>query len=66
MKKNNNELKNLSAQELAARADLLRRELFSVRLQKTTKPLKDTAFVKKMKKEIARTLTWLAKKQAEL
>ncbi len=66
MKSIKNELKKLSAQEIAARADLLRRELFSVRLQKATKPLKDTAYVKKMRREIARTLTYLRQKQAEL
>ncbi len=66
MKSIKNELKKLSAQEIAARADLLRRELFSVRLQKATKPLKDTAHIKKMRREIARALTYLRQKQAEL
>lgn len=64
--KKKQDLKKLSAKELAERAEMLRRELFSVRLQKTTKPLKDTAFVKKMRREIARTLTYLRQKQAEV
>lgn len=66
MKNTKNELRKLSAQDLAARAELLRRELFSVRLQKATKPVKDTAHVKKMRREIARALTYLRQKQAEL
>lgn len=66
MKNKKDELKKLTAEELDARAELLRRELFSVRLSKATRPLKDTAFVKKMRREIARTLTFLRQKQAEL
>lgn len=66
MKSLRDELKKLSAEELKAKADVLRRELFSVRLHKATKPAKDTAFFKKMRREIARTLTFLRQKQAEL
>lgn len=60
------ELKKMSTEELKTQLDVLRRELFSVRLSKMTKPLKDTTHQKKLRKEIARTLTFLHQKQAEL
>ena len=63
MKKNEKmELKKLSAQELATRADALRRELFSVRLNAATKPVKDKMYFKKQRKDIARVLTLLREK----
>jgi len=65
MKKKQDELKKLSAQELAEKAEVLRRELFSVRLSKATQPPKDTTFIRKMRREIARVLTHFRQKQAE-
>lgn len=66
MKTIKQELKNLSAQELAAKVEVLRRELFSARLHKATKPLQDTAQTKRMRRDIARALTYLRQKQAEV
>lgn len=57
-------LKSMSEAELIAHADLVRRDLFSARLQAATKPLKDTGAMKKLKKEIARTLTFIQQKRA--
>ena len=51
------ELKSMSQAELATKVDVLRRELFSVRLHTATRPVKDTATFRKMKKDIARVLT---------
>lgn len=61
--KKKDEIKKFTATDLAARVETLRRELFSLRLSKTTKPLKDTATIKKIRREIARTLTFLQQKQ---
>lgn len=54
-----NILKNMSEAELIAHADLLRSELFSSRLQAASKPQKDIKAKNKMRKEVARTLTYL-------
>jgi large subunit ribosomal protein L29 len=62
MNKKKNELKNLSAQELGGKVDELRRELFSLRLQAATSPVKDHTQYKKLRREIACALTYLRQK----
>ena len=62
MSKNKQEIKTLSAPELAVKVDALRRELFSLRLHAATSPLKDYTRYKKLRREIARGLTYLRKK----
>ncbi len=57
-------LKNMTEAELIAHADTVRRDLFSARLQASTKPLKDKKAYNKMKKEIARALTYAQQKRA--
>lgn len=56
-------LKSMSESELMAHVEGLRRDLFSARLQKATKPLKDTTAMRKMRKEIAAGLTYLQQKR---
>ncbi len=62
MNKHTKELENLSLQELAAKVDALRRELFSLRLHAVTSPVKDHTQFKKMRRDIARGLTILRNK----
>jgi large subunit ribosomal protein L29 len=59
MNKRNQPFKDLTKQELMAKADELRRELFSLRLHTSTSPVKDTTHFRKLKKDIARVLTQL-------
>ena len=56
------ELKNLSLEELAEKIELFRRELFSLKLHSATSPVKDNQQFKKIRKNIARTLTEFNKK----
>jgi large subunit ribosomal protein L29 len=58
------ELKALSPDQLTAKADDLRRELFSLRLRAATTPVKDYTQYKKLRREIARTLTYLRQKNS--
>lgn len=51
------ELKNLSHQELDSKVEELRRELFSLRLQAVTSPVKDHTQYKKLRRKIACALT---------
>lgn len=63
MKKNmKQELRNLDAGELKARIEQMRRELFSVRLNTVTKPVKDRTYFKKARRDIACALTVLQEK----
>ncbi len=57
------ELKNHSISELKIAVENLRRDLFSARLHAATKPIQDTSYTRKMKKNIARALTYLREKQ---
>jgi len=61
-KKVNNELKALSELELIAKADDLRRELFSLRLHSKTSPVENFTQFKKLRRNIARVLTYLRQK----
>jgi ribosomal protein L29 len=56
------ELKNLDAGELKTRIDHMRRELFSIRLNTVTKPVKDKTYFKKARRDIACALTLLREK----
>ncbi len=51
------ELKDLTLQELAARSNEMRRELFNLRLQKASAQLEKTARVRTLRKDIARVET---------
>jgi large subunit ribosomal protein L29 len=53
-------LKELTAQELVARAGELRRDLFNLRLQKATARLEKPHRLKEIRREIARCETRLA------
>ncbi len=56
------EVKAFTPEQLNERVDALRRELFSLRLHAATKPLKDTTRYKKLRRQIARALTYLYQK----
>jgi len=57
-----NELKALSELELISKIDDLRRELFSLRLHSKTSPLENFTLFKKLRRNIARALTYLRQK----
>jgi large subunit ribosomal protein L29 len=58
------EFKELSLEDLMSKVDGLQRELFSLRLHSATSPVKDQAQFKKLRKDIARALTYLQQKKA--
>ena len=61
------ELEKLEVKELQVRLDVLRRELFSLKLNALTAHVKDYSQFKKLRKDIARAKTYLqSKKNAEL
>lgn len=62
MNKIKNELKMLSIEDLVERVDGLRRELFSLRLHSATEAVKDKTQFKRLRKNIARGLTYLEQK----
>lgn len=64
---NNNtpSLHEMSVEQLTERVENLRRELFSLRLTAVTSHVKDISQFRKLKKEIARTLTVLHQKRME-
>ena len=67
MKKNEvNELRNLSIEELRAKETKLRQDLFSQRLHRATKPVKDNQSAKKLRQNIARVLTFIQQKRVEV
>lgn len=51
------EIKTLTSDQLEQRADELRRELFTLRLNATTAHVKDYSQIKKLRKNVARVLT---------
>ncbi|MBA3751991.1 50S ribosomal protein L29 [Candidatus Dependentiae bacterium] len=57
------DLRNRSIPELKTTIETLQRDLFSIRLHAATKPLQDVGHYRKMKKNIARALTFLRQKQ---
>ena len=56
------ELSVLSAKELEVKVEDLRRELFGLRLSSSTTHIKDYSQFKKLRKNIARSLTLLGQK----
>ncbi len=58
------EIKSLSVTDLEQRADELRRELFTLRLNAMTAHIKDYSQINKLRKNIARTLTQLRQVQS--
>jgi large subunit ribosomal protein L29 len=56
-------LRDLSADELAAKADELRRELFNVRVKKATGQLENTARLRTLRRDVARAETVLREKR---
>ncbi|MCC6695713.1 MAG: 50S ribosomal protein L29 [Candidatus Hydrogenedentes bacterium] len=57
------ELKDLTLQELAARSNEMRRELFNLRLQKASAQLEKTARVRTLRKDIARVETAISERR---
>lgn len=57
-----NELKNLSVDELSIRINNLRGELFNLRLHSATSQIKDYKQYNKIRKDIARGLTYYNQK----
>jgi ribosomal protein L29 len=62
MNKIKEELKQLNQQELLTRVDALRRELFSLTLNSKTSHVKDNSQFKKIRRNLARALTYLGQK----
>ena len=59
------DLKNLSVDELQEKVNTLRRELFSLRLNASTAHVKDYSQFGKLRRTIARALTYLHRKRSE-
>ena len=57
------ELRNLTSEELLAKLDEFKSELFSLRFQLATGQLQNTARIKMVKKDIARVKTILAERK---
>jgi ribosomal protein L29 len=57
------EFAQMSTQELVEKLDAMRRELFSLRLNVSVAHIKDYSLFKKLRKDIARALTYLHQKQ---
>lgn len=57
------EFAQMSTQELVEKLDAMRRELFSLRLNVSVAHVKDYSLFKKLRKDIARALTFLHQKQ---
>lgn len=56
------DLQDLPVSELEQKVEAFRRELFSLRLQAVTTPAKDYKHFSKLRKDIARALTYLKQK----
>ena len=59
-------LKGLSVEELKVKEAELRQELFSQRLNSSTKPVRDNQSAKKLRRDIARVVTVIQQKRAEV
>ncbi len=57
------ELRNLSTEELLAKLDEFKSELFSFRFQLATGQLQNTAIIKTVKRDIAKVKTVLAERK---
>ena len=62
-KESRDSLKQLNEKQLLEEVDKLRRDLFSLRLAVVSSPAKDVTQFSKLRKDIARTLTYLREKQ---
>ena len=58
----NKEIKKLSVDELNNKINLLKKDLFNFRFKKVNGQLEDTSKVSKLKKDVAKLLTKLHKK----
>ncbi len=56
---NYKELVNLDRKDLEKKANDLRREIFTLRMRKSAEEIEDPMMIKKLKKDLARTLTAL-------
>lgn len=56
------DIKKMSEQELKEHVEVLRRDLFKLRLTLANSPLKDPSQISKARKNIARCLTFLRQK----
>lgn len=65
VKQINQELKEMSVDQLRDRLDDYRRELFKLKLNSATSHVKDSSQFNKLKKNIARTLTVIQQKLRE-
>lgn len=63
MNKMKNQFKQLDAKQLAIEADKLRRDLFTLQLASISSPPKDYKQFRRLKKNIARALTFKHQKQ---
>jgi large subunit ribosomal protein L29 len=59
------ELRELSAEELAAREQDMRKELFNLRFQQATGEIENPRRIRHLKKDIARVLTVLTEKSGK-
>jgi ribosomal protein L29 len=62
MNKEKQELKGLEVKDLLAKVEEYKRGLFTLRLNSTTAHVKDYSQFKKLRKNLARTLTFLRQK----
>ena len=58
----NKEIKKLSVDELKGKVNSLKKDLFNLRFRKINGQLEDTANVSKLRKDVAKVLTSLNKK----
>ena len=58
------ELKKLSPEDLASYANEIRREIFSLKMKRMSEPVKDVNLVRKLRKSLACTLTFLQQEVA--
>ena len=59
------ELQQLPIDELKKKAEQLKRDLFSIRLNASTAHVKDYSQFKKLRKDIARVLTYIEQKEQQ-
>ena len=59
----NKEISKLSNDELKNKLDKLKKDLFNMRFKKTNGPLEDPSKFPQVKKDVAKILTILSKKQ---
>ena len=66
MNKNIQHLAGLKVKELYEKFDEYKRELFTLKLSSSTSYVKDNSQFKKLRKNIARTMTLIKKRQQEM